>query len=90
MSWMPWHPGILAVLLGKVHEVAKAPLFHGYVNASANISITETEIIVTMGRRANSPLFLAAGTAERREPIPWLGHRILVIRVAGMRDRTSK
>ena len=72
---------ILAVRVGGGHETAKAhTLFRRFVNASANIRITETEIIVTLGRRSNNPLLLAAGTAERREPIPWLGNRILVIR----------
>ena len=75
------HYRILAVRVGRGHEMAKAhTLFRRFVNASANITITETEIIVTMERRTNNPLLLAAGTAERREPIPWLGNRILVIR----------
>ena len=55
-------------------------LFRRFINASTNIRITETEIVVTLGRRANNPLILAAGTAERREPTPWLGNRLLVIR----------
>ena len=72
---------IPAVRVGGGHETAKAhTLFRRFVNASANIRITETEIIVTLGRRSNNPLLLAAGTAERREPIPWLGNLILVIR----------
>ena len=74
---------ILAARVGSGHEMAKArTLFSRFVNASANITITETEITVTMGRRANNPPLMAAGTAERREPIPWLGNRILVIRFA--------
>ena len=69
---------ILPVRVGGGHEMAKAhTLFRGFVNASANITITESEIIVTMERRANNPLLLAAETAERREPNPWLGNRIL-------------
>ena len=72
---------ILAVRAGGGHETAKAhTLFRRFVNASANIRITETEINVTLGRRANKPLLLAAGTAERREPIPWLSNRIPEIR----------
>ena len=66
--------------VGRGLKMAKAhSLFRGFVNASANITITEIESIVTMGRRANKPLLLAAETTERREPIPWLGNRIPVI-----------
>ena len=36
---------------------------------------------LTLRRRCNNPLLHAAGTAERREPIPWLGNRIPVIRL---------
>ena len=72
---------ILAVRVGAGHEMAKAhTLFRRFVNASASIAITKTEIIVTMGRRANNPLLIAAGFAVQRQPIPWLGDRRLRIR----------
>ena len=72
---------ILGIRVGQGFEVAKArTIFRKLVNASAAIRITEDEIIVTLGRRANNPLLLAARYAEIAEPIPWLGNRTLRIR----------
>ena len=72
---------ILGIRVGQGFEVAKArTIFRKLVNASAAIRITEDEIIVTLGRRANDPLPLAARYAEIAEPIPWPGNRTLRIR----------
>ena len=79
---------ILAVGAGKGHEMSKArTLFRRLFNASANITITETELIITLGRRTNNPLRLAA---ECPEPIPWLGNRIHTNRFAGTSNPTHK
>ena len=72
---------ILGIRVGQGFEVAKVrTIFRKLVNASAAIRITEDEIIVTLGRRANNPLLLAARYAEIAQPIPWLGNRTLRIR----------
>ena len=56
---------ILGIRVGQGFEVAKArTIFRKLVNASAAIRITEDEIIVTLGRRANNPLLLAARYGE--------------------------
>ena len=52
-------------------------LFRKVVNTSATIDIKPEEIVVSLGRRANNPLLIAAGFAEQRQPIPWLGDRRL-------------
>ena len=49
-------------------------------NTSATIEIKPGEIVVSLGRRANNPLLIAAGFAEQHQPIPWLGDRRLRIR----------
>ncbi|MDE2790552.1 MAG: hypothetical protein OXI81_09045 [Paracoccaceae bacterium] len=33
------------------------------------------DIVVSLGRRANNPLLIAAGFAETHQPVPWLGNR---------------
>ncbi len=72
---------LLGQRLGNGFEVAKAStLFHKLVHASASIEISASEITVSLGRRANNPLLLAAGYADIREPIPWLDNRTLHLR----------
>ena len=72
---------ILARRLGNGMENAQArTLFRKVVNTSATIDVKPEEIVVSLGRRANNPLLIAAGFAEQRQPIPWLGNRRLRIR----------
>ncbi len=72
---------ILGRRLGRETESARArTLFRKFVNASATVDITPKEIVVTIGRRANNPLLIAAGYAERQQTIPWLDNRQLKIR----------
>ena len=72
---------ILAKRLGNGMENARArSLFRNVVNASATIEIKPDEVVVSLGRRANSPLLIAAGYAEQRQQIPWLENRVLRIR----------
>ena len=62
---------LLGIRVGQGFEVAKArTIFRKLVNASAAIRITEDEIIVTLGRRANNPLLLAARYGEIRPTDP--------------------
>ncbi len=72
---------ILGKRLGNGFETLKAQsIFRKIVRASARIEITETEIVVSLGRRTNNPLLLAAGYAEDQQPIPWLENRTLRLR----------
>ena len=52
-------------------------IFRDLVDATAQVSLTETEISVQFQKRAHNPLLLAAGFAETDTPIPWLGGRRL-------------
>ena len=56
-------------------------LFRKVVNASATTEIKHREIVVSLGRRANNPLLLAAGYADQQQRIPGLGDRVLQIRL---------
>ncbi len=72
---------ILGIRVGQGFEAAKArTIFRKLVNASAAVRITGDEIIVTLGRRANNPLLIAARYGETAQPIPWLRNRTLRIR----------
>lgn len=52
-------------------------LFRDFVEATAQISILETEIVVQFQKRAHNPLLLAAGLHKKDIPIPWLGRKHL-------------
>ncbi len=72
---------LLGVRVGNGFEIAKArTLFRKLVHTSASIEITASEIVVSLGRRANNPLLLAAGFADLRQPLPWLDNRVLRLR----------
>jgi hypothetical protein len=69
---------LLAVRIGKRYEVAKSRhLFRDFVDASAEIAITEGEIAVRFQKRAHNPLLLAAGFDKTDEVLPWLGRKRL-------------
>ena len=73
---------LLGQRIGNGFKVAKAStLFRKPTHASASIDITDSEIIVSLGGRANNPMLLAAGYAQIREPIPWLDNRTLHLRL---------
>ncbi|MCY4459172.1 MAG: hypothetical protein OXC26_02040 [Albidovulum sp.] len=72
---------ILAKRIGNRCENQKpAQLFRKFVNASATVEITESEIIVSYGRRACNPFLADAGLFETTERLPWLGGRTLRLR----------
>ena len=69
---------LLAVRIGNGYEVAKSRhLFRDFIDASAEISITEGEIVVRFQKRAHNPLLLAAGFDKTDEVVPWLGGKRL-------------
>ncbi len=73
---------ILANRAGREIKAAKAQtIFRKLVNASATVEITDHEIVVSLGRRANNPFLPAAGYGDIRQKIPWLDNRTLGFRV---------
>jgi len=64
----------LAQRVGHGYESAKsAHLFRDFIDATATIDIGERVITVLFQKRAHNPLLLAAGFAETRVRVPWLG-----------------
>jgi Transposase DDE domain len=67
---------LLTVRIGNCYEVAKSRhLFRDFVDASAEISITEGEIVVRFQKHAHNPLLLAANFDKTDEMMPWLGRK---------------
>ena len=64
--------------LGEGYEVAKADrIFRDFVNASAQVSLTEKDILVRFQKRAHNPLLLAAHFDQTRVSVQWLGGKRL-------------
>lgn len=52
-------------------------IFRDLVDASANVTITDKEVVVGFGKRAHNPLLLAAGFDRISTPVPWWQNRSL-------------
>lgn len=54
-------------------------LFRKLFDVPGQVVITNDTITVELARRAHNPLLIAAGFADRRTSVPWLGDRELVL-----------
>jgi hypothetical protein len=69
---------LLAVRIGNGYEVARSRhLFRDFIDAAAEVSITEGEIVVQFQKRAHNPLLIAAGFDKTDAVVPWLGNKRL-------------
>jgi hypothetical protein len=69
---------LLAVRVGHGYEAAKSRhLFRDLIDASAEVSITEGEVVVRFQKRAHNPLLIAAGFDRTDDVVPWLGRKRL-------------
>ncbi len=69
---------LLAVRVGNGYEAAKSRhLFRDLIDASAEVAITEGEIIARFQKRAHNPLLIAAGFDRTDDVVPWLGRKRL-------------
>ncbi len=69
---------LLGSRLGHGYETAKSRhLFRDFVDATAQVMVTEREVVVRFQKRAHNPLLLAAGFDNTDAPMPWLGRKRL-------------
>ena len=69
---------LLAGRIGRGYERAESRhLFQDFVNATAQVKVTESDIVVRYQKRAHNPLLIAAGFDTTETVIPWLGHKRL-------------
>src|SRR6266849_3514243 len=69
---------LLGTTLGNGYDVARADhIFRDFVNATAQVRLTETDIFVRFQKRAHNPLLLAARFEQTRVSVPWLGGKRL-------------
>ena len=73
----------MAGKIGREYERAQAKkIFRNMLDVSANVVITDDEVIVTPDKRAHNPYLVASGLAEEPTSMPWFGGRRLVITFA--------
>lgn len=69
---------LLGAKVGNGYAEAKADhLFRDLVDATATVTITASEIVVTFQKRAHNPLLLATGLDRTATPVPWLAGKRL-------------
>ena len=74
---------LLGLRVGQGFEVAEArSIYRNLVPCMANVTLTSKQIVVTFPRRANNPYLMQAKYHRQREPIPWLGNKILRLQFA--------
>ncbi|MBV8486953.1 MAG: transposase [Planctomycetaceae bacterium] len=72
---------LLAGRIGRGYEQAKwRHLFRDFVDATAVVTIGESEIVIRYQKRAHNPLLVAAGLDRTETVIPWLaGKRLRLV-----------
>ena len=69
---------LLAGRIGRGYERAESRhLFQDFVDATAEVKITESEIVIRYQKRAHNPLLIAAGFDTTETAIPWLSRKRL-------------
>lgn len=69
---------LLACQIGDGYEHTHSrTLFDDFIDANAQITITETTLMVRFQKRAHNPYLIAAGFTKPQPRIPWLGNRRL-------------
>jgi hypothetical protein len=52
-------------------------LFRDFIDATATVTLGETDVVVRFQKRAHNPLLLAAGFDKTQVKVPWLGDKSL-------------
>jgi transposase len=69
---------LFAMQIGRGYETATSRhIFRDFIEASASITLTESDIKVRFQKRAHNPLLLGAGLQDEHPSIPWLGGKCL-------------
>jgi hypothetical protein len=74
---------LMADRIGREYAKAQAKtIYRNLLDASATVRIADTEVIVTVDKRAHNPYLVASGLADHPTPMPWLGNKLLKITFA--------
>ena len=71
---------LMALKIGNGYENAKSRhIFRDFIDATANIKITKSDIVVKFQKRAHNPMLIAADFDKTDISIPWLDNKKLRI-----------
>jgi transposase len=71
---------LLGAELGRGYEKARSRhIFQHFVDATAQVSIAEQDVIVRLSKRAHNPFLAAAGFDNREVTVPWWDGRRLIL-----------
>jgi transposase len=71
---------LIALKIGNGYENAKSQhIFRDFIDATANINITKSEVAVKFQKRAHNPMLIAANFDKTDISIPWLDNKKLRI-----------
>jgi len=69
---------LLAAQIGEGYHNAKSRyLFRDFVDATAQVTISQSQITVRFQERAHNPLLIAGGFGKIDVPVSWLGGKHL-------------
>lgn len=71
---------LLGAEIGAGYQSAKSRhLFRDFIDATAQVRISEKKVDVRFQKRAHNPLLIAAGLDNIDIPVPWLGNKRLIL-----------
>jgi len=69
---------LLGSHVGNGHETARSrTIFRDFVQATAQVSVSDHDVVLRFQKRAHTPLLLAAGFADKAVQVPWLNGKNL-------------
>lgn len=69
---------LLGAQIGNGYEIAQSRhIFRDFIEATADITVSDGDVLVTFQKRAHNPLLIAAGFDKIDVPVPWWGGRRL-------------
>ena len=75
---------LLANRIANGQAIARArTLFRNFIDATANVTISDHTVRVRFGRRAHNPMMINAGFADQVTAPPWLENRALKLEFGG-------
>ncbi len=74
---------LMAGRIGREYERSQAKkIFRNLLDVSANVIVSDDEVVVKLDKRAHNPYLIASGLAGTATPMPWFGNKKLVIEFA--------
>ena len=74
---------LMAEKIAREYEHAQAKkIFRNLLDVPATVTITETQVLVTLDKHAHNPYLVASGLANEPTPMPWFGNKELVVTFA--------